>query len=150
MPLFALGVILWLAGPWHFALRHHAYKSPLAQRAFGVYAFQNIDSLERRVPLNYSFGYSNGGPIEADFNIGQFSLYAQDRWNVSNKLTVTYGLRADVPQYLDNPVQNDAIAAAVDRPMPGNVCSWSAVDGKLPPNRETTSCAHRCRLRARL
>ena len=83
-----------------------------AQRAYGVYAFGTIDSLERKLPLNYSFGYSNGGPIEADFNIGQYSLYAQDRWNISNKLTVTYGLRADVPQYLDKPVQNDKIAAA--------------------------------------
>ena len=32
--------------------------------------------------------------------------------DVSNKLTVTFGLRADVPQYLDAPVQNDTIAAA--------------------------------------
>jgi len=83
-----------------------------AQRAYGVYAFQNITALEAKTPLNYSFGYSNGGPIEADFNIGQYSLYAQDRWNISSKLTVTYGLRADVPQYLDDPVQNDKIAAA--------------------------------------
>src|SRR5262249_4604962 len=83
-----------------------------AQRAYGVYAFGTIDSLERKLPLNYSYGYSSGGPIEADFNIGQYSLYAQDRWNISNKLTVTYGLRADIPQYLDKPVQNDKIAAA--------------------------------------
>jgi len=83
-----------------------------AQRAFGVYAFSSIAALEARTPLNYSFGYSNGGPIEADFNIGQYSLYAQDRWTLSNKLTVTYGLRADMPQYLDDPVQNDRIASA--------------------------------------
>jgi outer membrane receptor protein involved in Fe transport len=83
-----------------------------AQRAYGVYAFQNIPALEAKTPLNYSFGYSNGGPVEADFNIGQYSLYAQDRWNISTKLTVTAGLRADVPQYLDDPVQNDKIAAA--------------------------------------
>ena len=83
-----------------------------AQRAYGVYAFSNIAALEAKTPLNYSFGYSNGGPIAADFNIGQYSLYAQDRWSVSNKLSLTYGLRADVPQYLDDPVQNDRIASA--------------------------------------
>jgi outer membrane receptor protein involved in Fe transport len=82
------------------------------QRGFGVYAFQNIAALEAKTPLNYSYGYSNGGDIAADFNIGQYSLYAQDRWNISNKLTVTYGLRADMPQYLDDPAQNDRIAAA--------------------------------------
>jgi outer membrane receptor protein involved in Fe transport len=83
-----------------------------AQRAYGVYAFSSIAALEAKTPLNYSYGYSNGGPIAADFNIGQFSLYAQDRWDVSNKLSLTYGVRADVPQYLDDPVQNDRIAAA--------------------------------------
>jgi hypothetical protein len=83
-----------------------------AQRSYGVYAFQNITALEARTPLNYSLGYANGGPIAADFNIGQISLYAQDRWNLSDKFTVTYGIRADVPQYLDSPVQNDKIAAA--------------------------------------
>jgi hypothetical protein len=32
--ILAIGVALWLAGHWHFALRHHAYKSPLAERIF--------------------------------------------------------------------------------------------------------------------
>ena len=30
--LLAVGVLLWLVGYWHYALRHHVYKSPLAQR----------------------------------------------------------------------------------------------------------------------
>ena len=29
-----LGFVMWLAGHWHFALRHHEYKSPLARRIF--------------------------------------------------------------------------------------------------------------------
>jgi hypothetical protein len=29
-----IGLVMWLAGHWHFALRHHAYKSPLAERVF--------------------------------------------------------------------------------------------------------------------
>ena len=32
--LLAVGVLLWLAGHWHYALRDHEYKSPLAERAF--------------------------------------------------------------------------------------------------------------------
>jgi hypothetical protein len=27
-----LGAILWLAGHWHYALRHEGFRSPLAQR----------------------------------------------------------------------------------------------------------------------
>ena len=44
----------------------------------------------------------------------------------------------------------DAMAAAVDRPMPGRVCNCAAVCGNAPPCNAITSWAHRCRLRARL
>lgn len=32
--MVVIGLVMWLAGHWHFALRHHEYKSPLAQRIF--------------------------------------------------------------------------------------------------------------------
>jgi hypothetical protein len=32
--VLAVGVLLWLAGHWHYALRHHTYKSPLARYVF--------------------------------------------------------------------------------------------------------------------
>lgn len=32
--MVVLGFVMWLAGHWHFALRHHDYKSPLARRIF--------------------------------------------------------------------------------------------------------------------
>lgn len=32
--MVAIGFAMWLAGHWHYALRHHEYKSPLAQRIF--------------------------------------------------------------------------------------------------------------------
>lgn len=32
--VFAIGAALWLAGHWHYALRHHTYKSPLAGYVF--------------------------------------------------------------------------------------------------------------------
>ncbi len=32
LAVLALGATLWLAGHWHYALRHEEFKSPLAQR----------------------------------------------------------------------------------------------------------------------
>lgn len=39
----------------------------------------------------------------AETNLGQFALYGQDEFAVNNKLTLTLGLRADVPLYFDTP-----------------------------------------------
>lgn len=32
--LIGMGALMWLLGHWHFALRHHEYKSPLARYVF--------------------------------------------------------------------------------------------------------------------
>ncbi|HEU4905474.1 MAG TPA: hypothetical protein VFT19_05095 [Solirubrobacterales bacterium] len=32
--VLAIGALLWLAGHWHYGLRHHEYKSPLAGYVF--------------------------------------------------------------------------------------------------------------------
>ncbi|HEU5291294.1 MAG TPA: TonB-dependent receptor, partial [Cyclobacteriaceae bacterium] len=34
-------------------------------------------------------------------NVGQFAIYAQDKWQVNDKLTVTLGIRMDKPLYFD-------------------------------------------------
>jgi hypothetical protein len=39
----AIGAALWLAGHWHYALRHHTYKSPLARYAFCRWAPTRLD-----------------------------------------------------------------------------------------------------------
>lgn len=82
-----------------------------AQQAYGAYKFANIAALRNNTPLNYAFAYSNGGPIAAEFDVGQYSGYAQDQWNITDKLSMTYGLRVDVPMFGDAPVANDTIVA---------------------------------------
>ncbi|ELR69817.1 Oar protein [Fulvivirga imtechensis AK7] len=37
----------------------------------------------------------------AETNVGQFALYAQDRWDISENFTLTYGLRMDMPLYFN-------------------------------------------------
>jgi len=81
-----------------------------AQRTFGVWAFASVAALEARTPFNYSFGYSNGGPIAAEFAVQQFAVYAQDQWDLTDRLSLTYGLRADIPRFNDTPVANSVVA----------------------------------------
>jgi len=37
---------------------------------------------------------------------GQFGFYAQDKWNVSRNLNITYGLRVDIPMSFNSPTEN--------------------------------------------
>lgn len=41
--VLAIGAVLWLAGHWHYALRHHEYKSPLAGCVFLRWAPRWLD-----------------------------------------------------------------------------------------------------------
>lgn len=41
--VLAIGALLWLAGHWHYALRRHEYKSPLAGYVFMRWAPEWLD-----------------------------------------------------------------------------------------------------------
>ena len=91
---------------------YNRFYNNFAQRSYGVYKFADIAALEADTPLNYAVGYDNGGGIAADFRTHQYSLYAQDQWAATPTLTVNFGLRADIPRFVDRPVDNPDIRAA--------------------------------------
>jgi outer membrane receptor protein involved in Fe transport len=99
----------------------HIYNN-FAQGTFGVYVFPTIAALNAGTPTSYAVGYANSrnaSDIPADFRVQLYSLYAQDQWTVTDRLTITGGLRADIPNLLDNPSQNDTITnllAAAGKP----------------------------------
>jgi len=88
-----------------------------AQGSFGVYKFFNTDSLIANRPVGYAVGYANSqnpADIPADFHVKVFSFYGQDQWAVNDRLTITAGLRADVPTLPDTPPQNDTLRVKLD------------------------------------
>ncbi len=79
--------------------------------SWGVWTFGSVDALERREPLRYEIALplKPGGPL-ADYSVAQLSGYLQDRWNATQRVTVTAGLRADVPRF-DAPSRNPLLAS---------------------------------------
>lgn len=78
------------------------------------------------------------GPYKGeDISVGQLGFYIQDEYPVSERLNLTYGLRADFPMYFTNPVDNpfsrslNALDASgnpevVDQSkLPGSTALWS-------------------------
>jgi len=53
--VLAIGFVMWLAGHWHYAMRHHEYASPLAQRLFQQALPGGLDPTRRwRLPVESS------------------------------------------------------------------------------------------------
>ena len=76
---------------------------------FGHWDFASLDSLEAGLPQGYFRTLVNPlqpeGP-QADLGVNQLGLYAQDRWAATPSLTLTAGLRVDVPFVTSGPVRN--------------------------------------------
>jgi hypothetical protein len=83
-----------------------------AQALGGVWVFPTIAALNNLQPSGYRLGYPNSGnvaDIPASFNTNMTSFYGQDQWAVTPNLTITGGLRADVPSFADKPPENTTI-----------------------------------------
>ncbi|MGH7517858.1 MAG: TonB-dependent receptor [Gemmatimonadales bacterium] len=81
-------------------------------RSQGVWTFADTTALKNNTPNRYAVALPlrEGGPA-SDFAVQQFGLYAQDAWSPNNRLTLTLGVRADVP-FIDSPVQNPALLSS--------------------------------------
>jgi carboxypeptidase family protein/TonB-dependent receptor-like protein len=80
----------------------------------GLWFFTSLDSLEQGLPDSY-FRIVPGplrpdGP-NVDFRVRQIGVYAQDQWSATPRLTLTGGLRVDVPFLPDPSVSNPDVLA---------------------------------------
>lgn len=79
----------------------------------GSYVYNSMEDFLADKAASYAYNYtdidSKGSPVWGPtMTAGQFSLYVQDRWRVTDRFTLTYGLRADLPiVFYDPTVNND-------------------------------------------
>lgn len=81
------------------------------QRAFGLYEFDSLNDLENGIPSYYDRYFSlTGDPnAPAEFSVYQLGFFVGDEWAVNPNLTITLGLRADVPFFPDDPPNNPLV-----------------------------------------
>ncbi|HEY6809432.1 MAG TPA: TonB-dependent receptor [Gemmatimonadales bacterium] len=74
----------------------------------GVWSFKNIDSLVAGNADRYEIALPGAlrpdGPV-ANFSVQQIGFYVGDQWSVTPKLSLTPGIRVDVP-FMKNPALN--------------------------------------------
>jgi outer membrane receptor protein involved in Fe transport len=95
------------------------FRNDFFQASIGVWAFNSLDSLElgeasafqRRIP-----NPTRGTRPIADIGASIFGVYGQDAWSPSPFLTLTLGLRADIP-LMQSPPTNQALVNDPNLPI---------------------------------
>lgn len=81
------------------------------QDAFGSYFFDNPDDFYAGRIKEYRFGEANVAVTgdtrwAAAFRAGMLGFYVQDNFSATDRLDLTFGLRADIPLFFDTPAEN--------------------------------------------
>ena len=84
------------------------FRNLFIQNRWGQYRFASLDQLSAGIAGLYSYNFSNtSDPLQAArFRVRQFGFYAGDQWRARPNLTLTYGMRFDVPIFPDEPNTN--------------------------------------------
>lgn len=91
------------------------------QNVAGSYVYESVDDFltigtaNAKLPSSYRYNYSNvaGQPRwSPTFSAAQVGFYAQDEWRINELFRLTYGVRVDVPLFLDTPTVNEAFNAS--------------------------------------
>lgn len=127
------------------------YRIAKHEFGFGVYATMHhvasayVNSWNGRLEYLSIEDYTNGIPYQvrgnynyidnsrdyilshpdAKFNMGQAALYASDKIQLSNKLEMTFGLRADYTHLFDRPSTSDRVKNAYTDPYFNNTFNYT-------------------------
>lgn len=112
-----------------------------SQNSLGNFTFGTLDSLQNNTPSSATLGLNldklNGQTTDgaARFHARTLGFYAEDEWQATANLNMTFGLRLDVPGLTDSPslnttVQNNLKYPGTSTPInttnvPQSVKQWS-------------------------
>ena len=91
------------------------FKNLFMSSAYGHYYFPTVADFLALNPSQYFVTFATGDDPRRPtaFEVAQYGLYASDQWAIGNNVTLTFGLRADMPQFADAPTENPTVFNAV-------------------------------------
>lgn len=127
----------YLAGTWHlgdhtvragFNASEDQVFNAFLQGAVGSYTFQTLDNFAAGNWEEYTIKQPAPGltlnQASANFSKDQYGLFLEDTWQATDRLSLQYGLRYDLPKFPDNPRFNPCFASA-----PGTAFTATRPDG---------------------
>lgn len=108
----------WIRGDHTFTVGTHnelfSFSNLFIRENYGSYQFEDLDAFEQGIAFQYdhSFSLTNDPQQRAEFDVESWSAYFGDQWAVRDNLTLTLGVRADLPRFPDTPNRNVASEAA--------------------------------------
>jgi len=89
------------------------FSNLFVRNPFGNWRFSSMEDFRNRSASVYEYSFLlPGGDERAEFPVRRWSLYAQDRWEMTDDFTLTYGVRADLTQLPESPRDNPVVAQA--------------------------------------
>ncbi|MCE5347146.1 MAG: carboxypeptidase regulatory-like domain-containing protein [Bacteroidales bacterium] len=90
------------------------FRNSYIREGTSYYRYGSVDDfINGANPIGFgvTYGYNGVDAPGAEATFGLGALYAQDEWQVIPRLKVTYGVRVELPMYLDDMKDNPAISA---------------------------------------
>ncbi|HVS04370.1 MAG TPA: TonB-dependent receptor, partial [Thermoanaerobaculia bacterium] len=109
----------WLRGNHTLTFGTHnqffEFSNLFMSEAYGYYYFPTLEAFEAGIASEYRITFANGADPRrpTEFEVRQYGLYASDTWRVNDRLTLTLGLRGDMPDFVDTPSFNADVLAAI-------------------------------------
>lgn len=95
-------------------------KNLFIQGATGAWYYNSLDLFLNDQPYKFTYKYTDPALTNGDtryaptMKAGIFGVYAQDKWDITPNLNLTYGLRFDISSTLNNPTTNEAFNTFAD------------------------------------
>lgn len=101
-----------------------------ANNLFGTWRFNSLDSLRNGQAASYAVSVPTPSGTDGFIRMktATYSAYAQDQWNIRPTVNLTFGVRADIPTFRNEPVFNNAVDSSYGRnttEMPSGRIQWS-------------------------
>ncbi|MDO5570422.1 MAG: TonB-dependent receptor [Bacteroidales bacterium] len=77
----------------------------------GYYKYASFDDFKNQAaPIAFGLTYGYGGEANpaSEVAFGQYAIYGQDEWSIGNNFKLTYGIRLDYMQFLNDLERNEA------------------------------------------